>query len=135
MEHVCLFIYIHTISKIICLKINLYNLDVCMVFEVLGNNLLKLITRSNYTGIPLENVRIIVKQVLEAMHYLHTKCKIIHTDLKPENVLLCVNEEHVKQLAEEANNWAKMGIKPSVSAGIYFNQSELMIQNLFYSNS
>jgi hypothetical protein len=35
-----------------------------MVFEVLGHNLLKLITKSNYTGIPLENVRIITKQVI-----------------------------------------------------------------------
>ena len=34
-----------------------------MVFEVLGHNLLKLITKSNYQGIPLENVRIIAKQV------------------------------------------------------------------------
>lgn len=29
---------------------------VCMVFEVLGHNLLKLIIRSNYDGIPLNNV-------------------------------------------------------------------------------
>jgi len=36
---------------------------VCMVFEVLGKNLLKLITRSNYQGIPLQNVKTIVKQV------------------------------------------------------------------------
>ena len=36
---------------------------VCMVFEVLGNNLLKLIIKSNYHGIPLQNVKIIVKQV------------------------------------------------------------------------
>ncbi len=28
-----------------------------------------------------------MKQVLEGLHYLHTKCKIIHTDIKPENVL------------------------------------------------
>ena len=34
-----------------------------MVFEVLGHNLLKLITKSDYSGIPLENLRIIVKQV------------------------------------------------------------------------
>lgn len=50
-----------------------------MVFEVLGDNLLKLITKSDYRGIPLENVRIITKQVLEGLHYLHSKCKIIHT--------------------------------------------------------
>ncbi|CAF0721786.1 unnamed protein product [Brachionus calyciflorus] len=89
---------------------------VCMVFEVLGHNLLKLITRSDYTGIPLENVRIIVKQVLEALHYLHTKCKIIHTDLKPENVLMCVDDSSVKAMAEEAQNWLKHGIKPSITA-------------------
>lgn len=36
---------------------------VCMVFEVLGCNLLKLIIRSNYRGIPLQNVKNIMKQV------------------------------------------------------------------------
>lgn len=37
---------------------------VCMVFEVLGNNLLKLIIRSNYQGIPIANVKRIIRQVL-----------------------------------------------------------------------
>lgn len=37
--------------------------DVCMVFEVLGNNLLKFIIRSSYQGIPLPNVKNIIKQV------------------------------------------------------------------------
>lgn len=37
--------------------------DVCMVFEVLGRNLLKLIIRSNYQGIPLQNVKFIIRQV------------------------------------------------------------------------
>ena len=27
-------------------------------------------------------------QVLEGLDYLHTKCRIIHTDIKPENILL-----------------------------------------------
>ncbi|KAI0982554.1 hypothetical protein GJ496_011668, partial [Pomphorhynchus laevis] len=35
---------------------------VCMIFEVLGHNLLKLIIRSNYNGIPFENVKTIIKQ-------------------------------------------------------------------------
>ena len=37
---------------------------VCMVFEVLGHNLLKFIIRSNYQGIPLYNVKLIMKQVI-----------------------------------------------------------------------
>ena len=91
-------------------------IHVCMVFEVLGNNLLKLIIKSNYHGIPLQNVKIIVKQVLQGLDYLHRKCKIIHTDMKPENVLMCVDEEHVKRLAQEATSWQRYGIKPSGSA-------------------
>ncbi|XP_046682935.1 SRSF protein kinase 1-like isoform X2 [Homalodisca vitripennis] len=83
---------------------------VCMVFEVLGHNLLKLIIRSNYQGIPLENVKIIVKQVLEGLLYLHTKCDIIHTDIKPENILLCVDDSYVYRIAwEAANCWKRFG--------------------------
>jgi serine/threonine protein kinase len=89
---------------------------VCMVFEVLGHNLLKFIIRSNYQGIPLYNVKRIMKQVLEGLHYLHTKCKIIHTDIKPENVLLCVDEAHIRKIAADATYFHKMGLKLPGSA-------------------
>ena len=89
---------------------------VCMVFEVLGHNLLKFIIRSNYQGIPLQNVKIIMKQVLESLHYLHVKCQIIHTDIKPENVLICVDEGHVRKIAADATYFHKMGIKLPGSA-------------------
>lgn len=51
-------------------------LHVCMVFEVLGHNLLKLIIKSNYRGIPRNNVKRVIRQVLEGLDYLHNKCKI-----------------------------------------------------------
>jgi len=89
---------------------------VCMVFEVLGHNLLKFIIRNNYQGMPLENVKIMMKQVLEGLHYLHTKCKIIHTDIKPENVLVCVDDEHIRHLAAEATQSQKLGLKLPGSA-------------------
>jgi len=89
---------------------------VCMVFEVLGHNLLKFIIRNNYQGMPLENVKIMMKQVLEGLHYLHTKCKIIHTDIKPENVLVCVDDEHIRRLAAEATHSHKLGLKLPGSA-------------------
>jgi len=84
---------------------------VCMVFEVLGHNLLKLILKSNYHGIPIQNVKTITRQVLEGLDYLHTKCKIIHTDIKPENVLICVDDTYVKKLADEATQLHAMGLK------------------------
>jgi serine/threonine-protein kinase SRPK3 len=64
--------------------------DVCMVFEVLGENLLTVIRRFKYRGIPLKIVRRMAKQLLEGLDYLHRICGIIHTDLKPENVCLCI---------------------------------------------
>ena len=50
------------------------------------------------------------------MHYLHTKCQIIHTDIKPENVLVCVDEAHIKRIAAEATQHQKLGIKLPGSA-------------------
>jgi len=89
---------------------------VCMVFEVLGHNLLKFIIRNNYQGMPLQNVKIMMKQVLEGLHYLHTKCQIIHTDIKPENVLVCVDDTHIKRIAAEATASQKLGLKLPGSA-------------------
>ncbi|CAB3222280.1 unnamed protein product [Arctia plantaginis] len=84
---------------------------VCMVFEVLGHHLLKLILKSNYRGIPRDNVKTIIRQVLEGLDYLHTKCKIIHTDIKPENVLVCVDEPYIRKLAAEATELHSLGLR------------------------
>ncbi|GAM88091.1 hypothetical protein ANO11243_061220 [Dothideomycetidae sp. 11243] len=76
---------------------------VCMVFEVLGENLLGLIKRWNHRGIPMPLVKQITKQVLLGLDYLHRECGIIHTDLKPENVLIEIGDveqivrQHVKE--------------------------------------
>lgn len=91
------------------------HLDVCLVFEVLGCNLLKLIIKSEYYGIPIHNVKTIMRQVLEGLHYLHVKCKIIHTDIKPENILVTVDQDTIKRLALEATIDQKLGRQLPVS--------------------
>lgn len=82
---------------------------VCMVFEVLGENLLGLIKRWNHRGIPMELVKQITKQVLLGLDYLHRECGIIHTDLKPENVLIEIGdvEQIVKTFVKDDNEKPK----------------------------
>lgn len=54
--------------------------------------LLKVIQKSRTCGgIPLNLVRVIVKQMLTAMDYIH-HCGVIHTDLKPENILVEIKD-------------------------------------------
>ncbi|XP_057218867.1 SRSF protein kinase 1b isoform X2 [Triplophysa rosa] len=91
---------------------------VCMVFEVLGHHLLKWIIKSNYQGLPLPCVKSIIRQVLQGLDYLHTKCKIIHTDIKPENILMDVNEAYVRRLAAEATEWQKSGAPPPSGSAV-----------------
>ncbi|XP_036434285.1 SRSF protein kinase 1a isoform X2 [Colossoma macropomum] len=91
---------------------------VCMVFEVLGHHLLKWIIKSNYQGLPLPCVKSIIRQVLQGLDYLHTKCKIIHTDIKPENILMSVDESYVRRLAAEATEWQKAGAPPPSGSAV-----------------
>ena len=46
-----------------------------MVFEVLGHNLLKLIIKSSYKGIPLVQVKSIIKQV--SLEYIVLECNCL----------------------------------------------------------
>uniref|UniRef100_A0A2K6CGL6 non-specific serine/threonine protein kinase n=1 Tax=Macaca nemestrina TaxID=9545 RepID=A0A2K6CGL6_MACNE len=86
---------------------------ICMVFEVLGHHLLKWITKSNCQGLPLPCVKKIIH-----LDYLHTKCRIIHTDIKPENILLSVNKQYFRRLAAEATEWQQSGAPPPSGSAV-----------------
>lgn len=106
----------------------------CMVFQTLGDNVLSLIKAYKYQGIPLDMVRKLTRHICMGLDFLHARCGVIHTDLKPENVLLSeklppvprpieevegCEETHVPMTPEEAAaevekermNARKMGIK------------------------
>ncbi|KAG7276006.1 hypothetical protein CRUP_028563 [Coryphaenoides rupestris] len=57
-----------------------------------------------FTETALDEIKLL-KCVLRGLDYLHTKCKIIHTDIKPENILLRVDEAYVQRLAANTKLW------------------------------
>ncbi|CAG7849073.1 SubName: Full=Probable dis1-suppressing protein kinase dsk1 {ECO:0000313/EMBL:CCA67077.1} [Serendipita indica DSM 11827] len=76
----------------------------CLVFEILGPNLLtfleahiKNVREANAgaipgpsNGLPLQLVKEFAKQMLAGTAYLHDFCRYIHTDLKPENIVIAL---------------------------------------------
>ncbi|EGR29294.1 serine protein kinase, putative [Ichthyophthirius multifiliis] len=77
-----------------------YGSHFCFVFEILGVNLLEVIKRYNYQGVPMNLCRKIAKQCLIGLDFLDRYCNVIHTDLKPENVLLQLTQEDLKDIVE-----------------------------------
>ncbi|KAI6649140.1 hypothetical protein LOD99_11509 [Oopsacas minuta] len=74
---------------------------ICMVLEVLGDNLLRPIVQGNYSGLSIPLVKHIIRQVLTGLSHLHSVCGIIHTDIKPENILLQMDPVSLEVLAAE----------------------------------
>ena len=64
-----------------------HGVHICIALELLGPSVLSFIPGSG-EGMCLENVKVVMKQVLEGLHFLHNTAGIIHTDIKPENVLI-----------------------------------------------
>ncbi|KOB73547.1 Dual specificity tyrosine-phosphorylation-regulated kinase 2 [Operophtera brumata] len=59
----------------------------CITFELLSINLYELIKKNKFQGFSLQLVRKFSHSLLQCLHAL-SKSRIIHCDMKPENVLL-----------------------------------------------
>mmetsp|Transcript_24159 Transcript_24159/g.36540 ORF Transcript_24159/g.36540 Transcript_24159/m.36540 type:complete len:553 (-) Transcript_24159:7-1665(-) len=60
----------------------------CLVMEKLGQSLYDVMKHNDFQPFSLSTVKSIAVQLLDALDYLHSVCHIVHTDLKPENLLL-----------------------------------------------
>lgn len=89
----------------------MFKKHLCLVFELLGQNLYELLKKRQFRGLPLKVVQSLMKQSIHGLTELG-KRKIVHCDLKPENILLVSNsallhdfsnEELIKSAVNEAN--------------------------------
>ncbi|CAG7991154.1 unnamed protein product [Penicillium salamii] len=68
---------------------------VCLVFEPLRESLGKYCQRFQGRVMPPEIFKIILQEILQALDYLHTECHIIHTDLKPDNIMVRLEDREL----------------------------------------
>ena len=81
---------------------------ICMVFDLLACSSYQLIRRGKYSdGLPENTVLDITKQLLEGLKDIH-EMNIIHTDIKPENLL-------IKGLHENTIKWINEYDKINIS--------------------
>ncbi|XP_053144448.1 SRSF protein kinase 2-like isoform X4 [Hemicordylus capensis] len=71
---------------------------VCLVFELLGPSLQVLLSSQGAQGLPPPFLKKAMQQVLKGLYFLHKECRIIHADIKPENILLHVTEASLQTL-------------------------------------
>lgn len=73
---------------------------VVLVFEILGINLLEVIKIYDYKGLPIDICKSFLKQILKGLDFLHRECGVVHTDLKPENIVLQLTRTQTNQLMQ-----------------------------------
>lgn len=81
----------------------------CSAFEVMGPNLLDLIQHfeNNQKFCSIWLVKHISIQILLGLDYIHRICKIIHTDLKPENVMFSLDNLELDDFVKDLQNYKK----------------------------
>jgi dual-specificity kinase len=65
-----------------------YRDHICMVFELLAQSLFDYLKDNSFSPFPLKQIKSFAFQLLTSVKFVHS-IKLIHTDLKPENIMLC----------------------------------------------
>ena len=99
-----------------------YQEHLCIIFELLNENLYQLLQHNHLQGISLNSINFIIKQLLEAVELVH-RMGIIHCDIKPENILLKINIE---------KNKSDISVKLTDFGSACIKNNPIFVQSLFY---
>ena len=102
----------------------------CMVFEIMGKNLYKIMQEYGFNGIPMPIVRVLAKQILIGVDHLHRFCKVIHTDLKPENVICSPTKQQLMGIYESIPKHFRAHIKDKIDLKMFYCKEQMTSENL-----
>ena len=79
----------------------------CSVFELMGPNLLDLIQHYEFKDkrMPIWLIKKITRETLMGLVYLHEMCQIIHTDLKPENIMIKMEPYEEQEIIDQLKSY------------------------------
>ena len=101
-----------------------YQEHLCMVFEMLNENLYQSLQHNHLQGISLNSINFIIKQLLQAIEQVHS-LGIIHCDIKPENILVKIKLDKEKSdISVKLTDFGSACLKNN----LIFSQ----VQSLFY---
>lgn len=98
---------------------------VCMVFQLLAGTVYDLIKNNNQIKLSFETAKKIIYQLLEAINVINKQLKIIHTDIKPENLLIVGVNNKIKKIMDK---FRKDIIKKKINFKKYDKYKETIIQ-------
>ncbi|KAL3469924.1 kinase-like protein [Aspergillus californicus] len=101
---------------------------VCMVLEPLHDPLWLLKQRFQGNVLPPNVVKLISKLVLEGLHYLHSECHVIHTDLKSDNILMALRDKSVLDAVAHDEIAEPIPLKKLEDRTIYLSRNDFGLQ-------
>lgn len=106
---------------------------VCMVFDLMAGSLYDIIRVGKYSkGLPFETVKTIIKQLLIAMDVINNKCKKIHTDIKPDNILIVGISNKVQEMINLVKSNLILNKAIKKKSKINKNQIKTIVKNISF---
>jgi serine/threonine protein kinase len=99
---------------------------VCMLMDLMAGTLYDVIKTDKYNnGLPSESVKKVETQLMDAIKILHN-FDIIHTDIKPENILVCgINKKYQKII----DKFKKLNLKEKFDENLKILKEKYNLKN------